>query len=155
MYCYFRSCTWIQMNYLDVKNILINKTRRKFKISMVAWWAFIQILYIIYILGGRGVALPCEYSTYYSVFHTQPFISWVWASAELLEVYARVVPFSYFFTESSGFTKVYSKISWLPGEFWWKCILPWWKVQDVWPCDNLGVLLLLNFKTCFTICLVS
>lgn len=55
--------------------------------------------------------------------------------------------------ESSGFTKVCSKILWLPGEFWWKCILPWRKVLDVWPCDNLGVLLLLNFKICFNICL--
>lgn len=57
------------------------------------------------------------------VFHTSPFISWVWASSELLEFYARVTPFCYFLMECPGFTKVCSKISWLPGEFCWKCIL--------------------------------
>lgn len=89
MYCYFRSHTWIQINYLDVKNILINKTRRKFKISMVAWWAFIQILYIIYILWWRGVALPCEYSTYYSEFFTHNLLS---LGSELLLNYWRFMP---------------------------------------------------------------
>lgn len=53
---------------MDVKNRFIYKTRKK-KISVVAGWAFIGILYTLCI-SGRRFALPCEYSAYYSEFFT-------------------------------------------------------------------------------------
>lgn len=115
---------------------------------MVAWWAFIQILYTLYI-SGRGLhchvnTQPITQSFSHITFHllglSFPWITGVLYQSDSIYLFLHGVLWIY---------RIYRKISCLPGEFWWKCILPWWKVMDVWPCDNLGVLLLLIFKICF------
>lgn len=74
MYYHFRNQTCINISYLDFKSMPVNKNSKKREECLkVDWWAFIQILYSIYITGFSYIAMwivqPIIQHFSYIIFH--------------------------------------------------------------------------------------